>query len=81
MRKSSLFILSLLLLASSIFSQNIIIRNNGCKSFDAAGKCTSCSDRFYQDLNNICQPVNPNCNAYDPANGNCLTCYVGYGLI
>ena len=81
MRKSLILITSLVLLLLGTSSQNIIIRNPGCNSFDSQGTCTSCSTRFYKDPQNICQPVNPNCNTYDLISGDCLTCYSGFGLI
>ncbi len=69
------------LLLCSTINQNIIIRNPGCSSYDASGVCQTCSTRFYKDINNICQPVNPNCKTYDSVTGDCLSCYPGFGLI
>ena len=52
----------------------------GCKSY-TAGVCTGCSTRYYLDSQQICQPVNPNCNTYNDKTGGCLSCYPGFGLI
>lgn len=60
--------------------QSIVIRNIGCKTYEK-GRCVACSTRYYLDAENICQPVNPNCNAYNITNGACLSCYAGFGLI
>lgn len=62
-------------------TQTIVIRNIGCKSYNAQGVCNNCSLRYYLDPANICQPVNPNCNTYNPSTGACLSCYSGFGLI
>jgi hypothetical protein len=32
------------------------------------------------DAQGNCHQVNPNCNTFDPSNGNCLTCFSGYQL-
>jgi hypothetical protein len=69
------------LLLWSALSQSVILRNPGCNSYDQQGICKSCSTRFYKDQNNICQPVNPNCRTYDEMNGDCLSCYPGFGLL
>lgn len=58
----------------------MIIRNLGCKTY-SSGVCSTCAVRYYLDSNNICQPVNPNCNTYNTTNGACLSCYPGFGLI
>lgn len=39
--------------------------------------CSQCSNRYYM-ANNICVPVNDNCKSYNPTNGNCTDCYLGY---
>jgi len=86
MRKSSLrsnisILLLLAVLMTLSFSQTIVIRNIGCKSSNTLGVCIACATRYYLDSQNICQPVNPNCNTYDSLNGACLTCYPGFGII
>lgn len=68
------------LLLTLACTQAVTIRNMGCKTY-AAGVCTGCSNRYYLDSQNICQPVNPNCNTYNDKTGGCLTCYPGFGLI
>ena len=60
--------------------QIVMIRNLGCRKSEE-GVCVECVTRYWLDSEAICQPVNPNCNTYDPANGACLTCYPGFGLI
>lgn len=62
-------------------SQNVIYLNPGCNKFNEDGNCVSCSVRFYQDDNGICQPVNPNCNGYNPDTGACTTCYPGFAIV
>jgi len=74
-------IVSLLALLYLVQMQSIVIRNIGCKTYDANSTCIDCSTRYYLDNNTICQPVNPNCNTYDNKSGACLTCYPGFGLI
>ena len=71
----------LLCLITLAQAQDIVILNRGCKEFDASGNCLSCSTRYYKDEEGICQPVNPNCNTYDPVNGACLSCYSGHIII
>ena len=78
--KDALKLLLFLLLLATSFSQ-VIVRNLGCKSYNGKGVCASCSVRYYLDSNNICQPVNPNCNTYDSKTGGCLSCYPGFGLL
>lgn len=48
-----------------------------CAAF-AAGACMRCSKNFYFGSNGKCMAVNPLCQTYDPANGNCLSCYQSY---
>lgn len=62
-------------------AQGVVILNRGCKEFDAGGECVSCSTRYYKDDEGICQPVNTNCNTYNPINGDCTSCYVGHVII
>jgi hypothetical protein len=71
----------LLLCSAACFSQTIVIRNIGCKSYTPSGVCSACSTRYYLDAAAICQPVNPNCNTYNSSTGGCLSCYSGFGLI
>ena len=59
-------------------TQGVVILNRGCKEFNAAGDCTRCSTRYYKDDEGICQPVNSNCNTYNPVNGACTSCYSGF---
>lgn len=80
MRNFSILLLCGLLLINLI-STSVIVRNPGCNAYDDQGVCKSCSVRFYKDANNICQPVNPNCNTYDVITGDCLSCYAGWGLL
>ena len=74
-----IILFSFLLFSSNC--QNVIYLNPGCNKFNEAGDCISCSVRFYKDNNGICQPVNPNCNGYNPITGACTTCYPGFAII
>ena len=73
--------LLLALLVVGAHLQAIVIRNTGCKSFDAQNICIECSNRYFLDSSAICQPVNPNCKTYNTTNGHCLSCYPGFGII
>lgn len=52
-----------------------------CKRFLANNVCAECSTRYFINGFGICQEVNPLCNGYDAANGNCLSCYPGFNLV
>lgn len=53
----------------------------GCGDWDWANQvCKSCSAFWYFNSNGQCTPVDTLCKTFDPANGNCLTCYKGYSL-
>lgn len=67
-----------LFLAVLAVQQNVVILNRGCKEFDANSDCLACSQRYYKDAQGICQPVNVNCNGYNPINGACTSCYPGF---
>ena len=69
------------LLATLALAQNVVILNRGCNEFAPNGDCLTCSKRYYKDGAGICQPVNVNCNGYNPKNGACTSCYSGHTLI
>jgi hypothetical protein len=48
-----------------------------CAEF-VEGHCVKCSIGFYFDDDNLCQVVSPLCKAFDPSNGKCTECYVGF---
>jgi hypothetical protein len=75
----AVLVLSLCLVVAHL--QGVVVLNRGCKSYNEKQQCVECSTRYYLDVGGICQPVNSNCNAYDPATGACRSCYDGWGLI
>lgn len=52
-----------------------------CAKFTPDGStCLQCAYRAYYDITTeSCQNVNPNCLTWNLANGECITCYEGYG--
>lgn len=52
----------------------------GCATWDWDNQiCKKCSARFVFNSNNLCVPVNDNCNSWNAA-GTCTSCYSGYVL-
>jgi len=43
-------------------------------------QCVRCANRAYFNSQGICVAVSDQCATFDPANGNCLSCYGGYVL-
>ena len=73
--------LPLVLLLAVAYSQ-VVTTNFGCKNLAADGvTCNECSNRFFKDTDGICQPVSTSCKTYDPATGDCKSCYEGFLLI
>ena len=54
--------------------------NSLCKTWDGT-RCLECSYRAYFNSENVCTPISDNCNTWDLATGNCLTCYHGFILV
>ena len=40
--------------------------------------CLECSDRSFFNENGLCVSVSSQCNTFDKASGDCLTCFAGY---
>lgn len=74
-------LLWLLAVLGMALGSNVVILNPGCKQFDQAGACATCSARFYKDQQGICQPVNSNCKTYRSDNGACTSCYDGFSIV
>jgi len=51
-----------------------------CKTW-AAATCTECADRTFFNANGICTSVSAQCNTFDKASGDCLTCFLGYDVL
>ena len=50
-----------------------------CKTWNGT-TCVQCADRSYFNAEGICNSVSAQCNTFDKASGNCLTCFKGYDL-
>jgi len=52
-----------------------------CAKWNSDGTtCLQCAYRAYYDVNTgKCTEVNNQCQTWDLANGDCITCYEGYG--
>lgn len=44
------------------------------------GRCRVCSDRYYFNFAWKCTNVSNLCQKYNPNNGDCTSCYLGYVL-
>ena len=65
-----------------IFSESNNARPSdlGCGTWDWQNQvCLKCSNRWFFNSHKKCVPVDDNCNTYSD-NGNCTSCYQGYGL-
>ena len=51
-----------------------------CKTW-VGSTCSECSDRTFFNDKGICTAVSAQCNTFDKASGNCLTCFGGYDLV
>lgn len=51
-----------------------------CADYDPNGNCLRCAYFFYRDQMGMCRQVSPYCRTFNDQNGQCLTCYPGYGL-
>lgn len=51
-----------------------------CKIW-AGEVCQECSDRSFFNKDGLCVAVSSQCNTFDKASGNCLTCFSGYDLV
>lgn len=45
-----------------------------------SGICASCATRTFMNSMGLCENVNINCNTYNIDNGQCTSCYAGFGL-
>lgn len=45
-----------------------------------SGVCISCATRTFMNSMGLCENVNINCNTYNADNGQCTSCYAGFGL-
>ena len=50
-----------------------------CKTW-VGETCKACSDRSFFNEDGLCVSVSSQCNTFDKASGNCLTCFAGYDL-
>lgn len=50
-----------------------------CLSYDFQSNCLTCANRYVL-LANVCTPVNPLCNNYNPQTAACIDCVSGFGL-
>ena len=60
-------------------STSTVSKDSNCLKSES-GKCTQCSNRYYLSQDEICVPVNPLCENYNP-NGACTSCYKGYTIL
>lgn len=51
-----------------------------CKTWSGE-KCLECSDRSFFNADGLCVSVSSQCNTFDKASGNCLTCFAGYDIV
>ncbi len=52
-----------------------------CAKYDSKGKCVECNDRFYFNTDTgLCTEVSEFCDTWDNVNGECVTCFPGYGI-
>lgn len=77
-----LAILSILFLTTHASTIRLLQFNDTlCAKFTSDGlTCLQCAYRaYYETTTGSCQSVNPNCLTWNLANGECITCYEGYG--
>lgn len=72
---------SIVQFGACIPSQQTIIdaisNNLLCKTW-RDNTCAECADRAFFNSNGVCTAVSSQCNTFDKATGNCLTCFDGY---
>lgn len=55
------------------------LSNPGCAAFNGS-VCVRCAKDYYMGSGGLCVQASTTCNTFDPANGNCLTCFSGWIL-